>query len=336
MEMERANNASEIAMQQQEKASNSQLLCEQRVSSLEEALDAAKDRHSESRSKVAELQTTVIELQEKGRMFDDVAAQKNTLDDEVIRLRSVIEQKQKEADSFAKKDKDERSKLKDLERTVQTLEMDKTFLEKEKCILTERTERSDECNNKYNHSLRDAVVKSDNLMMQLAEANLSSKSECDKRITREVQRIRSESEKELKSYRNQVEAAFERETKMLREAKTEVVAHCERANREVQRLRHSLEQLTSEKDAKNVELDRSLCDCQSDLKVKCIESSRIHLANEKLEEDLRGCRTELQMITDQVEVHKAEFKNLEKDSIYERKRLTNEIRRKEEQLEMYY
>ena len=42
------------------------------------------------------------------------------------------------------------------------------------------------------------------------------------------------------------------------------------------------------------------------------------------------------MITDQVEVHKAEFKNLEKDSIYERKRLTNEIRRKEEQLEMYY
>ena len=185
MEMERATNASEIAMQHQEKASNSQLLCEQRVSSLEEALDAAKDRHSESRAKVAELQTTVVELQEKGRMFDDVAAQKNTLDDEVIRLRSVIEQKQKEADSFAKKDKDERSKLKDLERTVQTLEMDKTFLEKEKCILTERTERSDECNNKYNHSLRDAVVKSDNLMMQLAEANLSSKSECDERITRE-------------------------------------------------------------------------------------------------------------------------------------------------------
>ena len=66
---------------------------------------------------------------------------------------------------------------------------------------------------------------------------------------------------------------------------------------------------------------RSLCDCQSDLEeVKCIESSRIHLAKEKLEEDLRACRTELQMITHQVEVPKAEFKNLEKDTTYDSNR----------------
>ena len=87
-------------------------------------------------------------------MFDDVATQKKTPDDEVVRLCTVI------GLLPAKKDKDERSKLKDLERTVQTLEMDKIFLEKEKCILTERTDRSDECNSKYEHSLRDAVVKS--------------------------------------------------------------------------------------------------------------------------------------------------------------------------------
>ena len=173
-EIEKAANASEIAMQQQQKIANEQILSDQKIAYLKETLDATKDRYSEAKEKIAGLQSTVIELEEKKRLFDSVTKEKKTLVDDVSRLRNLIKEKEKEMEHVDKNYTVVRSKLKDSERLTQTLELEKSFIEKEKQILLQRAEKSEKNAEKMEEFLREAVIKGDRLMVQLAEVNMRS------------------------------------------------------------------------------------------------------------------------------------------------------------------
>ena len=96
--LERAKNSSEIAEQQQQKASNAQILCDQRISNIQEALDASNERRSEVELTCKDLQSAVIELQEKGHQFDDLLSLNQNMKDETVRLRTLVDQKQKEVE----------------------------------------------------------------------------------------------------------------------------------------------------------------------------------------------------------------------------------------------
>ena len=327
-----ATNATEITKQMQEKASNMELLCDQKLANMKDALNAAKDRQSEAIEQVTLLQSNIIDLKEKGRMFDDTAEKNRRLSDEVNRLRVAMEQTLVETESFATRDSEAQATIKDLQRTTQSFGMEKTFLEKEKCMLVERAERSEDAAKILETSLQDTVSKADNLTVKLSESNLKANTSHASNVTKQVKQARSDCEKEFSAYRTQMEGAFERECRMLREAKDEVVAQYERASSEIICLR----ECTTQKDARIVELECTLCDVRSDLKVKCIEASRFHLTNEKMEKDLVEYRSQLEMMGDELQAHKLAFKHLEKDSTFERQRLHDEIKRKEDQLELYY
>lgn len=330
--IQHATNATEIAKQMQENASNMELLCDQKLANMEDALNAAKDRHSEAIEQVTLLQSNTIDLKEKGRMFDDTAETNRRLSDEVNRLRVAMDQKQLEIELFATRDSEAQVTIKNLQRTTQSRGMEKTFLEKEKCMLVERAERAEGAAKALEKSLQDTVTKADNLTVQLSESNLKANTSHESNVTKQVKQARSDCEKEFSAYRTQMEGAFERECRMLKEAKDDVVAQYERASSEIICLR----ECTTQKDARIVELECTVCDVRSDLKVKCIEASRFHLTNENMEKDLAEYRSQQQMMGDELQAHKLAFKHLEKDSTFERQRLHDEIKRKEDQLEMYY
>lgn len=330
--IQQATNESEITKQRQEKAANTELLCNQKVMNLEDALNAAKDRHNEATERVALLQMNILELKEKGRMFDDTLQKNKSLRDEVNRMRGAMEHKEAELGFFTNRDSDAQATIKNLERKTQSLDMEKSFMEKEKCILLERTERVEEATKGLERLLQNAVAKADNLTVRLSETNLKAKAIHDSKVVEQVKQTRSECEKEFSSYRSQVEGAFERECKMLKEAKTEVVAHYEVASAEILRLN----KLMAHRDASFVTVERTLCDVGGDLKIKCIEASRLHVTNENMEKSLIEYRSQQQMMSDELQAHKLAFKNLEKESMFERQRLHDEIKRKDDQLEMYH
>jgi hypothetical protein len=332
----KAKNASDIADQQKEKAQNVQILCDQKVSNLEEAVDAANERRSELEEKCKGLQATIIEIQEKGRKFDDLTSQNQDLINETKRLRTIIDQRRVDSEKIIKENICYKDKVKDLNRKVQVLEMDKSFMEKEKCMLLQRVETDEERTKSIESALRDATLKCDTLTMQLGDASLVAKADSEVKAGIEIKRIREESGEELKRYRSQVEASYTRELNILREAKDEATKQNIEDRNNIEKLRQNLENTTTQKDEMLSRLERSLSDCRSDIKVKCIETSRLQLHNEQLEQSNKAIRHELQMLSDQVKVHKTEFTNLEQESLSQRKHFEDEIERKEEQLEMYY
>ncbi len=334
--LEKAKNSLDIAEQQKQKASNVQILCDQRLEHLQEAMEAGDERRHELEEKCNTLQATIIEIQEKGRKFDDLSSQNKDMGKDIERLRILIDKQQKEIESKSRENMEIKRNMKDVERKIHSLQMDKAFMEKEKYILLQRAETAEERSKNIESTLRDAVSRCDDMTIQLGNANLNAKAECETKAAIDIKRIREECENEIKRYRSQVESSYTRELNILRQAKDEVAKENIDTKNEIKTLRMNLENVTAQKDESLNSLERALSDCRSDIKVKCIENSRLQLQNEKLEQSSKSLQSQVRMLSDQVEVHRNEFKNLEQESLFLRKQLTDEIERKEDQLEMYY
>lgn len=334
--LQKSKNAKEIAEQQKEKASNIQILCDQNISNLKSTLDAANERKSELERKCKDLQDTVLDIQEKGRKYEYLNSQNQNLKDENIHLRTVVEQNMKDVENIKVENTKLKVRVNDLERKKQELQMDTSFMEKEKSILTQRAETSESQNKMSESALLQATKKCDELTIQVREAKTAAKAESDAKGAIEIQCIRKEKEDELKRYRTHVEVSFKREVSMLKEGKDEVAQQYIDAKNQIKKLQESLDSVKIQKDMSIQRLERSLCDCRSDVKVKCMETSRLQLVVAKLEESTKVLRSEAQMLSDQVEVHRNEFKALEQESLFQRKQLMDEIERKESQLEIYY
>lgn len=334
--MDKAKITSDIAEQQKEKASNTQIICDQRIQNLEEALEAANERRKEADDKCKYLQDELIETEEKGRKFDDLSSQHQTLECERKRLKSVIDQMQKDVESTKVESATNKTKVKDLSSQIHALEMDKSFIEKEKVLLLQRIEEAEKRSRDTALTLSEANSKCDDLSLQLVNANAVAKAESDGKASSEIKRIRTECDDELKRYRTQVETSYKRELSILKDAKDDAMKQNSEAQSEIKKLRDSLDSMTAQKDETISRLEKSLSDCRSDVKVKCIESSKLLLCNEQLEENVRVLQSEVEMLSAQVAAHKNEFKNLEQESCCKRRQLMVEIERKDEQLEMYY
>jgi chromosome segregation ATPase len=334
--LEKAQNSEEIARQHEEKASNAQILCDQKTTNLQNSLNAAQERRTEIESKCKDLHTTVLNIQDKSRQFHDLNIQNDHLSQDVTRLRTILDKQQREIEEIRGENATLIANSKLFERTVQELQMDKVFLEQEKSILSKRTETSEEHGNKLKSLLREANAKVDTISVKLGEVHRVVKTDCDSAASVELQRIRDESKNEMHRYRSQVEASYSRELSLLKEAKNEATKECSIAKNETQQLKENLESLTHRKDECVKRLEKSLSDSRSDLKIKCIELSRLQILNENFDQTSQELQNKAHMFSDKVEVHKKQFKCLEQESLAQRKQFMEEIERKEEQLEMYF
>lgn len=334
--IENAKTSGEIAEQKNEKATNAQIIYEQRIANMQEALDAANERRKESDEKCKNLQEKVIEIEEKGRKFDDMTSQFKTLEHECKRMRGIIDQRQKDMESSKVESETMKTEVKNLTSQIHALEMDKSFVEKEKTLLLKQVQDTETRYEKAECMLREANARLDDISLQLSNASAIAKAESEAQASIEIKRIRSECDEELRRYRTQVETSYKRELTILRDTKEEATKQGIEAQRQVVKLREDLEKTSSQKDDTIKRLEKSLSAYHSDMKIKCIEYSKLQLCNEQLEQNEHTLKTEVRMLSAQVDVHKNEFKNLEQESSLQRKQLMDEIERKDDQLEMYY
>lgn len=319
-------------------AQTSEMLDErkQHAASLEEELANEKERRERIEKQVDGLQQRIIDLQEKGRLCDELEAQKDNLNMEIQRLRSMLDQQGVTLNKAIASTEDEKDRIGALKQKLETAELDKSFLVKEKRLLEDRAIRAEDVRKKSDQVIRDLELKVDTLTMELTESNAKLREKKRDFSLHDEEGIKEEFMKEMASHRQSIEAIHAREINTLCEAKSELTKRCERSEEEIERLRSNMTALASEKDRQVIDLERSLSDCRSDLKVKCIESARMGSMIQSLEDELKQSKHKIELLNDQVEAHKAAFSHLEQESIFEHKRLADEISRKNEQLEVYY
>mmetsp|Transcript_1568 Transcript_1568/g.2865 ORF Transcript_1568/g.2865 Transcript_1568/m.2865 type:complete len:649 (+) Transcript_1568:1986-3932(+) len=258
------------------------------------------------------------------------------LHNEIESLQQYLNRSQRELENAVSNESDAMENVRNLETVVDNLRVENQFLQKEKDRLLEKSEKSDTRVLNLELSLQEATSKVESLMKEVACTNLKLKDDKINAANREIEKVRLECQQEISLYKKHVEKKFENQVNVLKEANVNAVCQHERAMDEVRRLKNIVESLDNDKDNKIIYLERQNADLRSAIKLKCMECARLKSNTNAKEEELKEFRTKLQLAHDEVMAHKHAFKILESESLHERQRLKDEIRRKNEQLEAYY
>ena len=296
----------------------------------------------------------------------------------------------------------------DGEHQLQLLQMDKSFLQKELELVTQRAERSEKDNLRNEELLREAMIKRDDLLMQLSEARHQSKGFYEEKLEKEILKLREDSARELNEIRcvvlfavacaacvcvcvcvcvctccvsaaetflvcwptyrraspkppppptltpwspslaacnalrcllyccrNNNEQVWERENKMLREQQQNVTKQYEEAKHDMDALRHTHENLIISHAKINSDQDAAVLEMRNEVKMKNFEAAKIAANYEELKVSKKEAELVIEHLRQQLVAHQEEFANLRQEAKAEKEILTDKIRGKDEQLEVY-
>ena len=334
--IQKATNQIDIAKQVELKAENERRLEEQKVQGLQIDLEATRRRYGEVREQITVLQSTMVDLQEKGRTYDALQEKNQSLQLEIGRCQNNLSQREETLLQYKENDLKLQATIKDLERNMHSLELQQSLVDKEKSVLRDRAERAEVKVEELEAKLKELGTKSDRLSSEVADIKLNAKVSYDLELSKNVKELKEKYERDLETFRSQSDQAFSRESKILVEAKEQALAQLQSATKEIRDLKMELDTSLAERDRSHLELEKSLQNIDSDLKIKSVECTRLQISNEQMEKELFDLRDSMKHLSEELEAHKTMFRTLERESKFERQRLLEDIQRKDEQLEVYF
>lgn len=275
IEKEVASERKKLQMEMRQKKKSKDLQSRKAtIERLQTQLESSRRKTIEDHKKIEGLHSIVQEMKRKLQDCDSTIKRKAIVEDELIKARAIIVQKAIEVDLFSKKFSGEHSRLLDLEKTNDTLEVELKHIKRDNEAFEEKSELLKGDIKNLELLLSEEVAKSKIFALQVTEAHRNSKAEFDIRMTKEIELVRKESKDAFYSYRDQVDRKLEHEVKALSEQKY--------------------------KNTAIADLESSLCGCRSELQIKCDDFSI-------LEVDLRETRSKLKKMAEEMEVQKSDL-----------------------------
>jgi len=333
-------------------ATRARKVAEGREESLRLDLTASEGRLVEVEGKVRSFQRTATELSDKGRKYDSVLTRAQVAEKKYDELRRMAEEQAMALNNAADNEKKVLTKSLDNEHQLQLLAMDKSFLQKELELSTQRAERSEadyqrseEVSERNTASepcvtekksakirakllfmatstteltlfystilarslhlllilkrasprlaslrsaqaLRNALAKRDELVMQLTEVRESRKNDYESKMVTEVQRVREDSAREISDIRSNSNELWERENRLLRDARQDAVKQTEKVERDLVELRNAHEALVLRHAKVNAEQGSDVVELKNEQKRLNFENSKLGAVIEALNKDL--------------------------------------------------
>jgi chromosome segregation ATPase len=315
--------------------SRAKKIAENNEKSLREDLKCSDDKLEVVEAKVREFQRTVSDLREKGRKYDELFNRAKAAEEKYEELRKMAENQAMALNNAADTEKKVVQKSLDDERQLQLLTMDKSFLQKELELICQKAERSERDNMRNQELLRDAVVKRDELVMQLAEARHEGKNVYEEKLEKELNRIRENSSKELEDIRHNSNEVWERENRMLKDAKLDAMKDAERLHRDLMELRNTYDGLVLSHASERSELEGHVMEMRGEVKMKNFELAKMSTGYEEAKLKVKESELQIEHLRQQLIVHQTEFIKLRQESASDVEILEGKLRAKDEQLEIY-
>lgn len=272
----------------------------------ERRLETSQKRNEELESTVKHLQDQVIDLTEKGRMYDAACRKAASAEKDLESMRLSLT-------NYSDQLKESSSKLGDCQQRIQILERDNSYLERERAVLVDRAEASEKKLEDQASQLRETLTNAESMQLQSLKQQESIKSSYDCRLAEETARLRSESEKEISLI------------------KTNITAQLDQAQKD----RVRSEQAREEQNMALADVERQLSDTQSDIKIKTYENKSLLDTRQRLLDDLSDTKEQLAQLHKDNTSAREELAKLRLETDNERKLLRDEIVKKDEQLEAY-
>lgn len=301
-----AQNTADMAEADLAEAARVRKVAERRITGMEETLQLSQQRNDELESTVQHLQDQVIELKEKGRMYDAACCNASAAETGLEKMRLSLT-------NYSEELKETSSKLHQCQQRVHNLERDNSYLEREQAVLVDRAETSETKCAEQASQLRESSAKAEALQLQHMKQQESIRSSYDARLAEETTRLRSECDKEISL------------------VKASITAQLDRAREDLVNAQNAQEQ---QKQAM-AKVEKQLSDAQSDIKIKTYENKSLLDNNQSVLSDLNRTKEQAEQLQIEHASAREELSKLRLEGDTERRQLREEIVKKEEQLEAY-
>ena len=301
-----AQNTADMAEADLAEAARVRKVAERRITGMEETLQLSQQRNDELESTVQHLQDQVIELKEKGRMYDAACCNASAAETGLEKMRLSLT-------NYSEELKETSSKLHQCQQRVHNLERDNSYLEREQAVLVDRAETSETKCAEQASQLREASAKAEALQLQHMKQQESIRSSYDARLAEETKKLRSGYDKEISL------------------VKASITAQLDRAREDLVKAQNAQEQ---QKQAM-AKAEKQLSDAQSDIKIKTYENKSLLDNHQSVLSDLNRTKEQAEQLQIEHASAREELSKLRLEGDTERRQLREEIVKKEEQLEAY-
>ncbi|KDO29645.1 hypothetical protein SPRG_05597 [Saprolegnia parasitica CBS 223.65] len=151
----------------------------------------------------------------------------------------------------------------------------------------------------------------------------------------ELTKLQDVAKKEMDALRDSGKTLFERENRMLRDARQDAQQQLEHANKRFADLQRAYEDKVLELTRLDAQFTTSVAEVRNELKIKHFELAQLSRNYEEKSQHLQLAHLEVDMLKQKVDVHKAEFQKLEMQSAKEMAQLRLDVASYRDKLRAY-
>ncbi|KAG6949844.1 hypothetical protein JG688_00014464 [Phytophthora aleatoria] len=283
-----------------------QRIAEAKERRLQHELELSEATRQELENQIKALVDQVDGMKEEQRRNEEIYSDQRGVQKESERLKRDLQVLQRAHDDLKSRFDEVSAGSSDLHQKIALLTADKTFLQDAKAQLEEQVAKMRVSQQEMQEKVNSLQEKNDGNLSQNVQLQNETRLHFEKKFDDEMAKFMELSKREIERIRNDGQVVYERENRLLKEARDDALKHAE-----VLQAR-----LDSVLEATRMESTHTtaLAAARNELKMRHFEISQLKLTLEEKARDARNARLEVDMLTQKVEAHKEEFTRLETTS----------------------
>ncbi|XP_043360523.1 progesterone-induced-blocking factor 1 isoform X2 [Dermochelys coriacea] len=246
--------------------------------------------------------------------YDKVKRERDTVEHELSELRRKYEILEVSHKAQAKERNDLSKEVATLQQSVNLLQKDKDYLNRQNMELSVRCAHEEDRLERLQIQLEDAKKTREEMYEKYVTSRDHYKTEYENKLRDELEQIRLKTNQEIEQLRSTSKEMYERENRNLREARDNAVAEKERAVVAEKDALGKYEHLLEQYRQLQLSTESKVAELLHQSKLKSFESERVQLMQEETAKNLSQCQLECEKYQRKLEVLTKEFYSLQASS----------------------
>ncbi|KAG7390434.1 Progesterone-induced-blocking factor 1 [Phytophthora pseudosyringae] len=300
-----------------------QRIAEAKERRLQHELELSEATRQELENQVKTLVNQVDGMKEEQRRNEVVYSDQRGLKQESERLKRHLQVLQQEHDDLKSRFEKTSVDSSELHQKIALLTADNTFLQDAKTQLEDQVAKQRLSQQEMLEKINSLQEKHDGNLSQSVQLQNETRLHFERKMDDEMTKFMELSSREIERIRNDGQVVYERENRLLKEARDDALKHVEVLRSRLDSVQSALDEKASCWSQRRLVLEATrmesvhttaLATARNELKMRHFEMSQLKLTLEEKATGARNVRLEIEMLTQKVEAHKEEFARLETTS----------------------
>ncbi|KAG1688724.1 hypothetical protein DVH05_003161 [Phytophthora capsici] len=291
-----------------------QRIAEAKERRLQHEFELSEATRMELEQQIKILVQQVEGMKEEKQRNEDLYSDQRGLQKESERLKRDLQVLQREHQDLQARFDESSTSSSELHGRIALLSADKTFLQDAKTQLEDQVEKLRQSLQDTQEKVNSLQEKHDGNLSQSVQLQNETRLHFEKKLDDEMSKFMDLSKREIERIRNDGQVVYERENRLLKEARDDALKHVEVLQARLDSVQSALDEKVLESTRMESTHTTDLASARTELKMRHFEINQLKLTLEEKATSARTARLEIDMLMQKVEAHKEEFARLETTS----------------------